>query len=67
MYSGTGCSLSSCAGVTSATAVGYAQLAYGAVVQTDAGAGLVSNGDTGEIGRVADDQALGAECGEDHV
>ncbi|MGQ4583988.1 hypothetical protein [Lysobacter sp. F60174L2] len=37
------------AGVTSATAVGYAQLAYGAVVQTDAGAGLVSNGDTGEI------------------
>src|SRR5690606_5901897 len=32
------------AGMTSATAVGYAQLAYGAVVQTDTGTGLVSNG-----------------------
>jgi hypothetical protein len=37
------------AGVISATAVGYAQLAYGVVVQTGAGAGLVSNGDTGVI------------------
>ena len=36
-------------GSIDATGAGYAQIAYGAVVQTDAGTGLVSNGDTGQI------------------
>ncbi len=36
-------------GTIEATGAGYARLAYGTVVQTDAGDGLVSNGDTGVI------------------
>ena len=36
-------------GLISATGSGYAQIAYGAVVQSDAGSAFVSNGDAGQI------------------